>query len=263
MNESMILSAGLAVLSYDEDNIKDHIDYLFRYSKIANKSPDYKFSTDEGKHGYYFYGIVTDRTTSTAYPFVRGTDGDDPIGKLKSWLTNLNIRTGSNDIQNGFEDEGNRWFERYKTILYRVTNIWTSGQSQGAAVQQYIAKLCYENLSDDKQIFSLGISVPPWCREDTLKVIDGFDKDRFRAVAYYHNMDPVCGTDIYSAAKACRIGEWIKLNCPDRYGVKGVNPVTHSCKMYIASLIIYGIKHRIFDHDGIDTLIGIYERCVN
>ena len=263
MNESMILSTGLAVLSYDEDNIKNHIDYLFRDSKIANKVPDYKFEAEKGPRSYYFYGIVTDKNTSTAYPFVRGTDGDDPIGNARSWLTNLRITTGDNDIQNGFEEEGNRWFDKYKTILYRVSNIWTSGQSQGAAVQQYIAKLCYENLSEDKSIFSIGISVPPWCRENTRIIINNFSRERFNAIAYYHESDPVCGSAIYLQASACHIGQWIKLNCPDRYGIGGINPVTHSCKMYIASLIIYGIKNRMFDQHGIDTLIGIYERCVN
>jgi hypothetical protein len=264
MNEHLIRSMGLAFLSYDEKRITDHVDFLFRETCQPWAAPHYEQHWIKGPNGKYFFGIVVDWNTQTAFLPCRGTDGDNAIGNLQSWITNATIKTGENDIHDGFEHEGNMWFEEFDRMLPRVKSIVTSGQSQGASVQQYMAKLCYENLSSEKIIFSHGWAIPPWCRRETDEIIKRYQAtNRLLMESYYHEYDPVCHEKLYKIAGAKRVGNWICPADPIGYDLNLGNVVTHSCRLYAISMLRYGIRMSLFDQHGIAVINEIIDRCVN
>lgn len=264
MNESFLRAWGLAALSYDEVNITKHVDFLFREYHTEDGEPHYEQHWIKGSNGHYFFGIVVDWVKSIAYLPCRGTDGDNLLGKIQSWATNANARTGDNDIADGCENEGNIWFDEFKRLLPRVKIIVTSGHSQGAYVQQYMAKLCCENLSADKLIFSHGFSTPPWCKGPTAGIMLGYiHSARLKAWRYSHKRDPVCSKWLYDKTGAQPVGDEVFLPCPLDYEMGPGNAFVHSVRLYNSSIMIHGAQTNMFDIKQMWVLGEIAERCVN
>jgi hypothetical protein len=255
MNELFPKMWAMSALSYDEAGMPGH---------VADLIPKWKYHFIKSPHGAHYFGLLLSPDTKTAIIVNRGTDGDDLAGKVVSWANDLNFKTGDNDIVDGFEGLGNIVFNEFKEILYETNIVGICGHSQGAATAQYESKLCFENLSSDKLIVCHSFATPPWCREKTSALMQNHQAtNRLIITQHSHKRDPVCAEAIYRFTRTSRIGYNNILPCPLDYEVGPVDAAYHSCRLYNASILIYGINNNLFTPEDIVMLGEVHKRCVN
>lgn len=147
-----ILSWGLAALAYDIGNFESNVAFLFPEAEY------HAFTEDEGSN---FYGIVLDKSNYIAWIFIRGTGGKTWLGEMKSWLENLDHKHSGDGVYDGFQEVGNRVFDRVKMYLPLFRSAIITGHSKGAGVAPYVARLCAQNIAGLKYIhFDLFASPP-------------------------------------------------------------------------------------------------------
>jgi hypothetical protein len=147
-----ILSWGLASLAYDIGNFEQNIAFLFPGEEF------HAFTEDDGMN---FYGIVLDKSNHIAWIFIRGTGGKTWLGEMKSWLEDLNHWHGGDGVYDGFQDAGNRVFDRVKQYLPYFRSVIVTGHSKGAGVTPYVARLCAQNIVALQNIHFDLFAAPP------------------------------------------------------------------------------------------------------
>ena len=148
-----IISWGLTALSYDEDHYSEHVNFLL---------PGRKFHIKHADDGSHFYAIIIDEDIGKAWISIRGTDGKNFVGKLKSWLNNLNHRHSGDGVYDGFQKVGDNCFDAFKQYLWSVDDLVVCGHSQGAGEAPYVARLALQNISVLRSVhFDLWSAPPP------------------------------------------------------------------------------------------------------
>lgn len=181
MNE-LIVSWGLAALSYNEDHIIDYVRELFGL----------KVYCKHDKNGSLFYGCAVDETTGRLNIFNRGTDGFNAIGNAKSWVRNARLITGRDGIHNGFFDASAKVFESFLHQICDAETVIISGQSQGAALTTVESYIIASEVKSVKAIRGHAFACPPAFNKHGAERFKPYlDSNRVTLTRYNTTGDPV------------------------------------------------------------------------
>jgi len=237
-----ITAWALASLCYDEENFPGIIELFFKTSR-------YRMWKKE--NGSQFYGFVM--INDDIWIFIRGTDGDNLLGKAEAWLSNLNLKKGNDGQFDGFQNVANEVFDNIKRSLYGVGNIYIVGHSQGAGIAQNLVKLVAENIGyADELVFYLYASPPAGNQifYDRIKVLS--EAKKIRGYNYSTPGDPVCSDKLRRKdaviLDGCDIGQNILLPGVITYfSSVPLCTIQHSPQVYTIAMMIREISLHALD----------------
>ncbi|MCK9428854.1 MAG: hypothetical protein M0R17_02435 [Candidatus Omnitrophica bacterium] len=259
MNQITLKSSFFSFLSYDEKNVQDKIHKTFK---------DHKTHFIKNEDGSHFFGLIIDNINKIAYLVNRGTDGDNNLGNLHSWLYDANLFTGSDGMHNGFQKLANKVFDQFKDILVNYKTIVCCGHSQGSGVAQILAKLCCENLSKDKKIKLIVFAAPPSGNYTFKEIVQKFiDNGQLEVERYIMPGDPIASKKLRNKKSILLNGEDVGPDSwlPDIIQTKlgPFEAINHSCKVYVVGLILELLKSDIETLEDLNFLGCLFRNCVN
>jgi hypothetical protein len=233
------ISWALASLSYRERDVLPLIMAIFK----GFKGRFWSYNT-----GSQFHGLIYDSTQGRIWQINRGTDGDGRIGKIKSWLYDLNIFTGKDGVHNGFQKLGDRAFNETKEYLIDFDTIIHTGHSQGAGVAPYVACLSAENLKGYESIFFHTFAPPPTGTSIfAARMNEHIENGNIEGTLFINPDDPIASKNLRDADSLLLDGVDVgnlailpDVNLYDRRLTRKL--LNHSCAQYNASYSLWLAK---------------------
>jgi hypothetical protein len=199
------------------------------------------------RHGDHVHAVVLDRENNRMFHVNRGTGGDNWWGKLKSWGTDMNLYAGEDGVHDGAQKYGNDAFNDAAEYYWKFPLVIVDGQSQGAMVAPYLARLIAENIAikkTDMHIHCDLFSYPPTFNETGAAVFNKHMRAGLISCDRYTlEGDPVASEFFRQdngLLAGVDVGHEIKL--PDIIKQRVANVMAHSCSIVNCAYMQHLIK---------------------
>jgi hypothetical protein len=177
---------AFASLIYRKEDFITLVRSLFRSYTVRQWS---------SKHGSMAGAIVYDWDHDQAFFVARGTDGDDILGSIRSWLYDLQVAKNKDGGHSGFASVS-RQMMRSLPVGRTPRNVYFTGTSMGAAVSVHNAFSYFKKNTQSANIRFISFSGPPPGDEHFAELVNNYLQDpkgdaHFSGRLYVMPQDPV------------------------------------------------------------------------